>query len=286
MPGSDTVTMWDYNDKVKEHFLNPRNIGELPDANAIGHTGSLRCGDAMTLYMKVETIDGEERITDASFQTFGCASAIATASMLTEMIKGKTLAEAETLTNQDIVDALGGLPAPKIHCSVMGAEALEAAIANYRGEEPPGHDEEDRIICACFEISEKTIRDAVWENNLTTVEQVTNHTKAGGACGQCKPDIARIIGEVLEEKAQALCDIEPESERDRKIGRLLAEEIAPQLTGHGGGLQLVAIDGDRVVVRLKGACQMCSNNQGTINDFVQQKLRDEIDESITVEVGG
>ncbi len=277
--------MWDYSDKVKDHFLNPRNAGEIPDADGIGDTGNLRCGDALKLYIKVEEVNGEERISDVKFQTFGCASAIAAASALTEIVKGMTLDEAKQVTNRDIVEYLGGLPAPKIHCSVMGAEALQLAIADYRGEtlEVPGAGD---IVCKCFEVTEQQIRDSVADNNLTTVEQVTNYTKAGGACTECIPDIQRIIGEVLAEKAAATSDETPGNERDAKIRRLLAEQIGPALGAHGGGLQLVAIEGDKVVVAMQGACAMCANVHGTVRDFVQKTLREEVDESISVEVGG
>lgn len=117
-----------YNDKVVEHFSNPRNVGELPDADGIGETGSFKCGDTMKLYIKVEG----GRITDVRFQTYGCGAAIASSSMLTEMVKGKTLEEALQITNQDVADELGGLPPLKLHCSNLAADALHNAIEDYR----------------------------------------------------------------------------------------------------------------------------------------------------------
>ena len=120
--------MWEYTDTVREHFLKPRNAGELADANAIGEVGSLACGDALKLFLK---INDKGIIEDASFQTFGCASAIASSSMATELIKGKPIEEALQLSNKAVVEALDGLPAHKIHCSVLAEEAVRAAVKDY-----------------------------------------------------------------------------------------------------------------------------------------------------------
>ncbi len=183
--------MWDYSDKVKDHFLNPRNVGELEGANGIGETGSLSCGDALKLFLKVNK---NERIVDASFMTFGCASAVASSSALTEMIKGMTLDEAAKLTNDDISDYLDGLPKAKMHCSVMGQSALKKAIADYKGiqiMEKPGE-----IVCECFDVTDFEIIDAVKQNHLKTAEDVTDYLKAGGGCGNCIEKIEEIIESV------------------------------------------------------------------------------------------
>jgi nitrogen fixation NifU-like protein len=121
-----------YSAKVMEHFMNPRNVGEIEEASGVGEVGNPACGDMMRLYLKVEG----GKVVDAKFRTFGCGAAIASSSMLTEMIKGKTIEEAEQITNQHVADALDGLPAVKIHCSVMAEEAVKAALQDYRKKNP------------------------------------------------------------------------------------------------------------------------------------------------------
>ncbi len=120
-----------YNDKVIDHFTNPRNVGEMPDADVIGESGSFKCGDTMKIYLKIEG----DRIADIKFQTFGCGAAIASSSMLTEMVKGKTLEEARRVTNKDVAGELGGLPPIKMHCSNLAADALQDAINRYQNGE-------------------------------------------------------------------------------------------------------------------------------------------------------
>ncbi|MCX7792904.1 MAG: Fe-S cluster assembly scaffold protein NifU [Thermodesulfovibrionales bacterium] len=116
-----------YSQKVMDHFMNPRNVGEMPDADGIGTEGNPVCGDVMKLYIKVK----DDRIVDAKFQTFGCGAAIAVSSMITEMVKGKTLDEALKISKETVADALGGLPPQKMHCSNLGADALRKAIEDY-----------------------------------------------------------------------------------------------------------------------------------------------------------
>ena len=186
--------MWDYTDKVKDHFLHPRNARVIEDANAVGDVGSIICGDALRLMLKINPTT--DIIEDAAFQTYGCGSAIASSSALTEMIKGKSLAEAEKITNQEIADYLGGLPPEKMHCSVMGREALDAAIANYHGQSYENSHDDGEIVCHCFGVGINKIKKVVWENHLTTVEEVTNYTKAGGGCQSCHMRIEEIIDEV------------------------------------------------------------------------------------------
>lgn len=116
-----------YSEKVMDHFMNPRNLGEIPDADGIGEVGNAKCGDIMKIYLKID----KNKITDAKFETFGCGSAIASSSIATEMIKGKTIEEALKLSNKEVVEALEGLPPHKIHCSVLAEEAIKAAVQDY-----------------------------------------------------------------------------------------------------------------------------------------------------------
>ena len=116
-----------YTETVMDHFTHPRNVGEIPDADGVGEVGNAKCGDIMKMYLKIK----DNRIEDAKFETFGCGSAIASSSMATELIKGKTIEEAMAVTNKQVVDALGGLPAYKLHCSVLAEESIKAAVKNY-----------------------------------------------------------------------------------------------------------------------------------------------------------
>jgi len=273
--------MWEYTDKVKEHFINPRNAGEVEGANAVGEVGSMACGDALKLTMK---IDKNGVISDAKFQTFGCASAIASASALTEMLKGKTLEEAEKITNQDIADYLGGLPKEKMHCSVLGRQALEQALSHYKGE--PGKVQEGEIVCECFGVTDVEIERAIRENNLSTVEQVTNYTKAGGGCENCHDTIREIIARVREERKP---DVKPKLtniQKIRMIEETLEREIRPSLQHDGGDIELVDVIGNRVLVGTRGACAVCKASQQTLKNFVETKLRELVWPELVVEEVG
>jgi NifU-like protein len=272
--------MWEYTEKVKDHFLNPRNVGIIEDADGVGEVGSLACGDALKLTFK---LDQDERISDAKFQTFGCASAIASSSALTEIIKGLSLQEAEKITNDDIANYLGDLPKEKMHCSVMGRDALEKAIAYYRGEAEKKV--EGEIVCECFGVTDLEIKRAVRENSLQSIEDVTNYIKAGGGCGNCHDRIQEIIDSILgtqkpaAKKPARLTNIQ----KIKMVEETLDREIRPALLNDGGGIELVDVDGNTVFVRLCGNCAACSASQITLKHYVESKLQEFVTPEIVVE---
>jgi len=285
--------MWDYSDKVKDHFFNPKNAGAVVDANAIGEVGSISCGDALRLTLKVN--DDTEVIEDAGFQTFGCGSAIASSSVLTEIIKGLTLDEALKVTNQEIAAELDGLPPEKMHCSVMGREALQAAIANYRGEEWKDDHEEGALICKCFAIDAVMIEEMVWANKLRTVEDVTNFTKAGGGCAACHEDIEAILEKVMKERGESFDPsaapvAKPEPvvakgpmtnlQRIKKIEEVIMS-FRPQLMADGGDVELVEVVDKTAYVNMTGACNGCQMSAMTIAG-IQQRLIEVMGEFIKV----
>lgn len=278
--------MWEYTDKVKDHFFNPRNVGEIEDADGVGEVGSLACGDALKFTFK---LDENGKITDAKFKTFGCGSAVATSSVLTEMVKGMTLEEAATITNKQIAEELGGLPEHKMHCSVMGREALEAAIAYYNNGGQPvdiKHLEGD-VVCNCFGVTEKEIETAVRENGLTDLDDVMHYTKAGGACGHCRSEINNILHRInkdmIEEKAQEPTGPMTILQKIKLIEKTLDEKVRPALQADGGDIELIDIVQDTVKVRLKGMCSSCPASANTLKGLVQVKLNEYVSKDLVVE---
>lgn len=278
--------MWDYSDRVKDHFLNPRNVGEVVGADGVGEVGSLACGDMLRLTFK---LDDAGRIGVVKFKTFGCASAIASSSALTEIVTGMTLDEAAKVTNQDIAEYLGGLPEQKMHCSVMGREALEAAIEYYRsgGKKSAKRELEGDVVCVCFGVTEREIERVVRENGLRTVEQVTNYTKAGGGCGGCAPKIEAIIERVSgERKNRPVEKTAPGKltnlQKIALVQETIEREIRPALRQDGGDLELIDVDRNVVTVSFRGACASCRVAEFTLKDVVEAKLREFVDAEIEV----
>jgi NifU-like protein len=291
--------MWDYSETVKEHFYNPRNAGAVDAANATGDVGSLSCGDALRLTLKVNP--DTEVIEDAGFQTFGCGSAIASSSALTEIIKGMTLDEALQVSNQDIADYLEGLPPEKMHCSVMGREALQAAVADYRGEEWKDDHEEGALVCKCFAVDAVLIEDTIRANNLKSVEEVSHYTKAGGGCASCHEGIEEILAKVMAEAGETFdpsavpapaMDTTPETmvaatkssmtnlQRIKRI-EMVIDAIRPQLQLDKGDAELVDVIGNTVYLKMTGACNGCQMAAMTLNG-IQQRIMEDLGEFIKV----
>lgn len=299
--------MWDYSEQVLEHFYNPRNHGAMPASDELGvavvfgEVGSIACGDALRLHLKIE--ETTDTILDARFQTFGCTSAIASSSALTELVKGKTLDDALNISNKEIADYLGGLPEAKMHCSVMGQEALEAAIYKYRGIEVEHHDDDDEgiLICSCFAITKNKIRRVAIENDLTEIEQVTHYIKAGGGCGSCLADIEDILIEVQAEKAALTSRVNTQIENTKTentttptrtlspiqkialIQSVIEEEVRPILIADGGDVELYNVEGDTVQVILKGACGNCASSTDTLKYAIETRLKDRVLPTLIVE---
>lgn len=275
--------MWDYTEKVKDHFLNPRNTGKVEGANGTGEVGSLACGDALTLTLK---INQDQVIEEAKFQTFGCASAIASSSALTEMVIGMHIDEAAKITNENIADFLGGLPKEKIHCSVMGRDALERAIADFRGEKIEVA--KGNVICHCFGVTDLDIQRAVKEAKLTTIEEVTDYLKAGGGCGNCHEEIEAIIwavneGVSYEPKKQATPTKLTNMQKIKLIEKVIEEDVRPGLQKDHGDMELIDVDGNKVIVKFQGACASCSKSQITLKNHVEAKLRELVSMELIVE---
>jgi len=280
--------MWNYSNEVRKHYLDPHNVGEVENPDGVGEVGNLKCGDALRLTFK---LDEDKKIKDIKFKTFGCGSAIASSSVLTDLCIGKTLDDAKKITNKDIADALGGLPPAKMHCSVMGQEALEAAIRFYEtgGKETQPQEKEGTIVCTCFSVTDKEIEKAIKDNNLKTVEEVTDYTKAGGGCGGCIGEIENILNRINNDGAPAEPTVkkaEPAPmtnlQKIEKIKEVLASEVAPILAKDGGGCELVDVDGNDVYVTLTGHCASCAFSKITQQSIVGDILKKKISEDLNV----
>ena len=222
--------------------------------------------------------------------------------MLTELCKGKSLEDAKHITNDDIAEALGGLPDAKMHCSVMGKEALESAIEFYEnGGTKVEKVQESRVVCACFNITENEIVDVIKQNGLVSVEQITNYTKAGGGCGGCLSDIEEILAKTTKEIDEANHDHDHEHshvvtkdvvdynsltiiKKIELIRKVLDDDIRPYLQKDGGDCDLIDVDGDVVKIRFQGACSSCSFSGATQNDFIGKRLKEEVYSGLDVEL--
>ncbi len=311
---------WDYTDKTKQLFLDAvqgkpgTHIGEIENPDGLGEYGSITCGDAIRFTFRVEKHPSDptqDVITEAKYLTFGCTSAIASSEALCDLIEQKRLTPIEALkiSNRDIDSYLGGLPQEKLHCSVMGAEALEAAVFNWsqnRGVdlEKMGvvihkqDDDESRIVCHCFTLTEDYLKRKIRELNLKTLDELTNAVKAGGACQHCRyapgglQDILDDVWGNESEELQSSGGIQSNEQSKKeelspyqlakKIESVVDRNIRPSLQKDGGDLEIIDIKDNKVYVELKGACSTCASGGFTLKYSVENELKELVDESIKV----
>ncbi len=306
---------WQYSDKTKILFMNAVNgaeeshFGELDDADGIGEHGSIACGDAMRFFFKVKKAENpvDDIITAAKYSTFGCTSAIASSEALCAIIEqGQyTPIQALKIRNEDIVKFLEGLPSQKIHCSVMGAEALEAAVADWAAKrgvdlEALGikleskENEESRLVCKCFNVTEAEIKRKIVELNLHTLEDVVGALKAGGACGSCQHAPGGIQDMLDERWGVGAGEIAAKAEAEntkpklspfqlsKRIEAVIEEDIRPMLKDDNGDIEIIDIKENLIYVSLVGACATCPGASGTIHYVVEKKLREKVDDSLRI----
>ena len=308
---------WEYSDKTKKLFLDAvrgkpgTHLGEITDPDGVGKHGSIACGDAMQFAFQVKrhpTDPTKDIITEAKYLTFGCTSAIAASEALCYLIedKGLTPIQALKITNQDIVEYLEGLPTQKIHCSVMGAEALEAAVLNWasrRGVDSStwlAHSEEEqeegRIVCDCFSLSEPYIKRQIEELALKDIPAITGAIKAGGACSSCHHvpgGLQDLLDEVWGDQSESVSEPElpvPDSDSPglspyqlgKKIDSVVEEHIRPLLKADGGDLRLLDVKGNLIYCQMEGACAGCAGASQTLKLTVERILKDQVDESLKV----
>ena len=300
------------------------HIGEIAEPDGLGEHGSIACGDALRFSFKVEQNENDplnDQIVEARYMTFGCTSAIAASEALCCIIEERNLTPIEALkiTNQDIVDYLEGLPEQKIHCSVMGAEALQAAVfdwATKRGvslnvlgiDIHAEEQEEGRLVCKCFAMTEPYIKRKITELNLRTIPEITSAIKAGGACMSCVHSpggLQDILDEVwgtgstssggenrhtlalpILGSAPPPVDVDPKTlspfQFSKKIQKLLDDYLRPIVQRDGGDLELIDIKETTVYVELRGACATCAGAGQTLKNLVERTMREQIDDRIRV----
>jgi NifU-like protein len=315
--------VWEYSDKTKQIFMDAvhgkpgTHMGEIEHPDGIGEHGSIACGDALRFTFRVRrhpTDPLQDVITEARYLTFGCTSAIASSEVLCVLIErgDYTPIGALKITNRDIVEFLGGLPDQKIHCSVMGAEALEAAVFNWaqkRGVDLSAlgidmhaeEKEEGRLVCQCFGLTEPYIKRKIKELGLKTIPEITGAIKAGGACMSChhkpgglqdllsevwgaQPLTLKILPILPEPRERAAGDRPPLSpyQFSKQVEKALGQYVRPMLAGDGGDIEIVDIKDTVVYCRLIGACAGCGGAGLTMKLMVERALKDMVDDRIRV----
>jgi len=313
---------WQYSDKTKQLFMDAVNgkagthLGEIEEPDGLGEHGSIACGDALRFTFRVEKHPSDpvqDVITDAKYLTFGCTSAIAASEALCILLEGRkhTPISALKIKNQDIVDHLGGLPEQKIHCSVMGAEALQAAVEDWakkRGVDLEAQgvqlhaDEshEGRLICKCFELTEPYLKRQIKELKLRTIPEITNAVKAGGACGSCHEDLQVILDGIwgkspdrtapLPEERPLTQSLPEEAEKPqltpyqfaKRVDEVIDRNVRPVLKKDGGDIEIIDIKDKLVYCRLEGSCQSCAFAGSTLKMVVERMLKERLDDEVRV----
>jgi NifU-like protein len=323
---------WEYSEKTKQLFMDAvhgkpgTHLGEIENPDGLGEHGSIACGDAMRFTFRVRRHPSEpteDVITAARYLTFGCTSAIAASEALCTIIEQQeyTPIKALKITNSDIVDYLDGLPEQKIHCSVMGAEALEAAVFNWaqkRGVDlqelgidmHADEQEEGRVVCKCFSLTEPYLKRKIQELNLRTIPEITGAVKAGGACMSChhvpgglqdlideiwgkEPAQLKIIPTISppsEPQVEEVRAKEPAPDRpalspyqfSKKVEKTIDEYVRPMLQQDGGDIEIVDIKDTLVYCQLGGRCDGCANANQTLKMMIERTLKDRVDERIRV----
>ena len=308
---------WHYSEKTKQIFMDAvqgkpgTHLGEIENADGVGQHGSIVCGDALKFTFRVRQHEDplKDIITEAKYLTFGCTSAIAASEALCTLIEGKELTPIQALKikNQDIVDFLEGLPQQKIHCSVMGAEALESAVVDWahkRGVDlaaqgvtltgAGAEEDEGRVVCKCFGTTEPYLRRKIKELNLRTIDDIVSALKAGGMCGACRyapGGLQDILNETWGAGEPAPTTLASAPVEDtgpsafqlyRQIEKVIEDTVRPVLKGDGGDIELVDIKGWTVYCALRGACAGCMGAARTLQLIVEQTLKDQVDKRIRV----
>jgi len=318
MPKNDLIggSLWEqYSDKVGERMNNPRFRGEITELEAkalgarlvIADWGAEACGDAVRLYWAVDP--KTDKILLARFKSFGCGTAIASSDMMAELCLGKTVDEVVRITNIDVEMAMRdrveqpSIPPQKMHCSVMAYDVIKKAAAVYKGIDVAAFEQEE-IVCECARVSLRTIQDVIRINNLKTVEEITNYTKAGAFCKSClqpgghekrKYYLVDILRDVRRDMEREKLQVQAEErtfaamtvvQKHRELERVLDQKVRPMLAADGGSLEVVDIRESEgwtdVYIRYLGACRGCiSSTKGTLAG-IEKILRGELAERIRV----
>jgi NifU-like protein len=306
---------WDYSDKVLKLFMaavkgeSGTHMGELENPDGFGEHGSIVCGDTLRFSFRVKrhpTDPTRDIIREARYLTFGCTSAIAASEALCRLLEeqSKTPLEALQVTNQDLIDFLDGLPEQKIHCSVMGAEALQKAVADWaakRGVDlaqllpdmPTADEDEGRIVCNCFSVTEPYLRRKIKELGLRSIDEISNALKAGGGCTLCHhapgglQDLLDEIWGVMREKKPETTAAPVDKELSpyrlgQQIEAVIEATIRPLLHDEGGDVELVDIKGYKVYCRLTDACSQCGAAGQTSKLLVEDHLKEQVDDRLQV----